>query len=549
MNELPYATTGDRAADAPTPPAPHAPATPTPHAPATPAAAEGAPASAHSRAKLGGDSAGAVGPAARAGRRSLFARLAAPVKPGWLILAVCLLGLVLRVEHALTFDGPGRGSDYAVYMQGIRWMLEHHRPFNFDPTVNYQVRYQPPLWYAAGAVVLWLTQSERAIAALSVAGWCVRQWLLARLLREAAPKRPWSALAALSIHAVLPLSVLVDGKVMPEGPHATVFVAAVYVLWRAERQMRSPGGVRLGTAALFGLLAGLGVLTKATSSVLMIAAGALFAWRVASALRGESVKAVWRRLARPGLVSGLVFCLVVGWYCGPNVAKYGHPFPHVWDREGPGRHAILAQPTLYRRPLGWALPFEWGDYLRFPIIGGSNTPNPNFWAYTVVGTWTDLYNRGFCRLQGGQMTDQVWGGQGGVMASGPQWSVTMRCVRHFSRLAYVGLGVSAAAAFAVWQAARTHWRTRYREGSFVLPLSVALVVGFLFLFSLKYPFDNSAVLNPRYLMPATTPMAACFGLWLAGLRSRPWADRLAHAAAFVGIGLVTALLFVERFGH
>ena len=49
--------------------------------------------------------------------------------PVVLAVAVTLIGLGLRVEHALTFDGPGRGSDYAVYVEGVRWMRDHHRPF------------------------------------------------------------------------------------------------------------------------------------------------------------------------------------------------------------------------------------------------------------------------------------------------------------------------------------------------------------------------------------------------------------------------------------
>src|SRR5207245_780649 len=113
---------------------------------------------------------------------------------------------VLRVEHALTFDGPVRGSDYDVYVRGVRWMLEHKQPFDFDRSVPYQVRYQPPLWYALSAIILRLTSSERAIAGLAVSGWLVRQWLLARILRQAIPKQKWSAVAALALHAFLPLS-------------------------------------------------------------------------------------------------------------------------------------------------------------------------------------------------------------------------------------------------------------------------------------------------------------------------------------------------------
>jgi len=100
------------------------------------------------------------------------------------MVLVSLLGLILRIEHALTFDGPKRGADYNVYVEGVRWTLEHRRAFNFSPTVNYQVRYQPPGWFVAAGVVLALTKSERAIASLAVFGWVLRQFLLMKLLKQ-----------------------------------------------------------------------------------------------------------------------------------------------------------------------------------------------------------------------------------------------------------------------------------------------------------------------------------------------------------------------------
>lgn len=71
--------------------------------------------------------------------------VSAPRTAHWLALGLSLFGLFLRVEHALTFDGPARGSDYAVYVDGVRWMQEHRRSFDLDPTASLNVRYQPPL--------------------------------------------------------------------------------------------------------------------------------------------------------------------------------------------------------------------------------------------------------------------------------------------------------------------------------------------------------------------------------------------------------------------
>jgi hypothetical protein len=482
--------------------------------------------------------------------RGFRAALAALVSPAVLAIAISALGLFLRIEHALTFDGPKRGSDYGVYVHGVHWIGKHKRPFWFDPSVNGQISYQPPLWYAAGSVLFRLTHSERSIAALAVIGWMIRQALLALLLKRAAPDAPWSALVALAVHAVLPISVLIDGKVTPEGMHAGLFMIALYALWRMEREA-GDSGIRPRTAVMFGLMAGLGLLTKATSSILVLTAVAVFAWRMAIGVRAHGLSALaqaWRRMLRPLLLAGAVFCLVVGWWCAPNLRAHHHPFPHLWDLEGPKQHAELAQPLTYRRPLGWALPFHLREYLRFPLIGGKNTPHPNFWAYVIVGTWSDLYNRGFCRLKGGPTVDSAWGGLSSIMHSGPEWQVTQRCVDHFSKLAWLGLVLSCGAVLAVFAVAWVNLRSGGREGSLVLPLASALVVFFVFSFALTYPFDGNAVLNPRYLLSAAAPMSACVGLALARLRPGSLVRRLAHAFSFAGIGAATLLLLWERFG-
>ncbi|HWO12841.1 MAG TPA: hypothetical protein VNN80_25255 [Polyangiaceae bacterium] len=464
--------------------------------------------------------------------------------PVVLAVAVTLIGLGLRVEHALTFDGPGRGSDYAVYVEGVRWMRDHHRPFNFTETVNYQVRYQPPLWYALGAIVLGITRSERAIAGLAVLGWLVRQGLLARILKDAGAPR-WSALVALALHALLPLGVLIDGKVNPEGLHATLFLLAVYFLWRMERELST--GVRLATAAAFGVTAGLAVLTKGTSATLVVTAALVLAYQLARSLPATGWALSWRRLVRPALLAAGLWCLVAGWWLVPNLLKYGHPFPHVWDLEGAAQHPELTQPVLYRRPLGWALPFDWKPYLRFPIITSPSQPRPNFWSNIITGTWSDFYNRGFCRLEGGPKTDYVWGGAHGALYSGPQWAVTLRCVAHFRKMLVVGLGITSAVVIG-WAATLWLYLRTGRRGSLVLPLSCALGAFFIMLFALTYPFDGSAVLNPRYLMPISTPLIACFGLALGELQPGRL-SRWLHGAALAAISTNGVLLCFERFAR
>lgn len=477
----------------------------------------------------------------------------------WLAILVSVLGLWLRVEHAWTFDGPGRGSDYRAHLSGVRWMLEHWRPFYMRESVDYQVRFYPPLWYALSALILKVTGSERAISALAVLGWVLRHGVLARIMSEAAPGRRWSALVALSIHSLVPLSVLIDGKVNPEGLHAGVFMIGAYFLWRMERQARTAGGVKWLDAALFGLFAGVSMLLKATGALLLAAAAIVLARHCLLALLEGGARAA-RRLVRPALVAAVVWCAVAGFWCGTNLVKFGKPFPHVWDLEGPAEHSELAEPTFYRRPLGWALPFEWRQYWEFPILRSPSEPRPNFWATEITGTWADYANRGFCRLQGGGVTDRVWGGTGGFLAQGPAfWSVNYRCVTLFARLTHIGVWLSLAAVLATlriaWLEVCVRLPGHQNYGSLVLPLLAWLCTASAFYFALAYPFDDMAVLNPRYLLSEVTPMCACLGLATAELEGRAQRMDIRGALSALGIrvllvliGLVAILLVYERFG-
>ncbi len=476
--------------------------------------------------------------------------------PGALAIGVSVLGLALRLEHAITFDGPGRGADYDAHLAGVRWMLQHWRPFDLDPTAHHQIRGYPPLWYALSAVILWVTGSERAIASLAIAGWVMRQAVLAMLLRKAVPEYPWSRLAALSLHAVLPLSVLVDGKVNPEGLHAGLFAIALYALWHVERQAAQGGAIRWQTAAVFGIFTGLALLTKATAAILIVVAAVVVTAHVVRSLLRVGWNATRKLLLQPVLAAALAWCLVAGWWCGPNLVKHSHPFPHVWDREPPQRQELL-QPVFYRRPLGWALPFEWRGYWQRPIVRSPYEPRPNFWASVISGTWADYYNRGFCRLRGGGVSDEVWGARKGHLWDGTaRWSITHRCIERFATLLHIGVWVTLAAVLALLYAAWRSVRSGLREGSLVLPMTAATCTLFSMSFALVYPFDTDAVINPRYLLSQAVPMAACLGFALArveGMRrngSRAGAAATVFmAAAFAVIGSIAGLLIYIRFAR
>ncbi len=472
--------------------------------------------------------------------RAWFARMRLLGPAGWPALLVSAVGLALRVEHALTFNGPLRGADYVRHFSGVYWMMHHWRAFSFDPEVNWSISSYPPLWYMAGAVLYLLFHAERAVAGIAVVGWMIRQFLLSRILLSQLPHRRWEILVALTIGAFLPISVLTDGKVNPEGMHTSLFMVAVYWLWRMERQAQEPAGIRLTTAALFGVSAGLGLLTKGTSSVLPMALAILIGWQTFNALsNGAALRATSQRIILPALVSGVAWCSVAGWWCGPNLMKFGHPFPHAWDVHRYLLNDIpeMALPLLYRRPLGWALPFYWTHYLSEPILQSYLFPTPNLWAQFVTGTWSDIINRGFCRLQGGGVYTKYFDG----------WPVSGRCIQLFSWLAKIGLGITVVTVACVLRTASNHLRSAARKGSLALPLVAFLVVFFTSLFTLAYPVDGMVSTNARYLLPASTPMAACLAIGLSEIE-RSGLRRFLVGVVGVAVTLVSLLVIYERWG-
>jgi len=457
---------------------------------------------------------------------------------GWPVLLVSVIGLALRVDYAITFNGPKRGADYERHYSGVYWMMEHWRPFDFTPEVNWTISYQGPLWYMAAAVLFSIFHLEKAATSIAVVGWVVRQLLLHRILTAAIPHRKWNILIAMSIAAFLPISVDADSIVNPEGLHSSLFMVAAYFLWRMEREAQRPIGIGLATAAAFGVFAGFGVLTKATSGVLPMALVVMTIWQLYGALSsGATWSDTWRRLGLPVVVAGLAWCLVAGWWCGPNLIKYGHPFPHAWDLSPPPNTPEMTLPRWSRRPLGWALPFYWTHYLSEPIQQWYLFPTPNLWAQDIIGAWSDITNRGNCRLEGGGVFTKYFDGH----------PVTGRCLAFYSALARVGLFTTVVTIGCVFRTLWTHLRSAGKKGSLVLPLLAMMVVFFAALFTLFYPIDGMVSTNTRYLLSSAAPMAACLGIALGEIE-RPLVRRILTTITGLAVTVIAILYTYTRWG-
>lgn len=321
------------------------------------------------------------------------------------MLASTALGLAMRVANARTIHGYGRVSDFVTTVSALDRMIRDHQLL--DPGGAEQNAYHGPLWYVLAAPVLYLSDSlalagwERfALPAIvmSVGAWLVRQWILSAAMSEALSNAPWARVIALSLHAVLPVSVYQDSVLYNEAFHATLFAAALLYLLRLERA--GPSALRTRDAALFGIFAGLGMITKTTSLLLPLTAVALLiAWMYWARQRWPLVVA---QAGKAGLAAFFSWILTAGWWCAWNLARFGHPFPHQYDIRRVAvlqNHPQLAVPLLYHRPLGWFLPF---DTSLFTSPYAPWMP-PNFWVQMLASTWVDDINHGFCRMTGGTL--------------------------------------------------------------------------------------------------------------------------------------------------
>ena len=449
-----------------------------------------------------------------------------------LALAITACGLALRFVHARTFLSAGHASDYESAMQAVRWVDTHRRLFDAGDELH--VGYHAPLWYVAAAAVFHASHAVRPIAYLSVGAWLVRQWALAKIVRAALPRRPVAGLLSLALSAVLPIGVLVDGKIYNEGLHAALFAVALWFLFKIERQGAvDPRAVRRRDALAFGAFAGLAMLTKTTALVLLVCFAALlgaWAWRAGLG----RLRSVTRPLVELGLAGAGGWLGVAGWWCVRNYRKFGHPFPHQYMLRQVAvlhDHPIVAEPLAYRRPIGWALPtqFEW---LGWPYGPWSR---PNFWANLVGGTWSDILHRGLCRSRLPGPTVTAWR---------DATRVNFACLDASRWCIWIGCALTALTVWGALALARQYLRTRGRNGSLVVPASVASTVLLLLAFGAAYPFDHHPVIKANYALCASTPLCACFAFAVSAAGRGPL-GRLAEGAVALGVAAVGALVALQ----
>ncbi len=277
------------------------------------------------------------------------------------------------------FDADGNWEYIASLI--ARW----HLP---SPDAGWSTAH-PPLFYALSAAIGRLMGSAEmepvARATIAVCGLLALASVasVTGYVRDLDAGRfgPRTAVAAFLL-LFLPVHVYISAM-LGEEMVATAFVTFALV-GLARELSRAPGERSdLRRPALYGALAGLGLLAK-MSAVLPIAAAAIV-------LLAEGPQRGWLRALRSSVAFGAAAAVVGGWFYVHNLATYGYLYPHRL----PVHDVMLEMPPGSRTAL---------DYVVFPpaAFGPTLASEPSIvhsvWGSVWISAWFDSH-RGFVPLR------------------------------------------------------------------------------------------------------------------------------------------------------
>jgi hypothetical protein len=375
--------------------------------------------------------------------------------------------------------------------------------------------FHPPLHYLIGWALAQARSPEVLMRGLSLWGSfasLATAALAALLARRAFPERPLLALAAFAAVACLPVHFYMSPMPGNEMTASLLAAAALANFMWSELQA---GSTRTADAAT-GVLLGLGLLTKFSGLVALVAILAALALR--AALAPAPLAALGRASLRGVVIASLALLLAAPYYAR-NVIAFGTPFelsrgyPLVADVE-------RGQPPGSR---------SWRDFVAFSPRVFSD-PNPlaphmyrSVWGSAYVNTWADLYRE--------SDVSRVLEAE--------------RQVRRSTRtLALLGL-LPSTLAFAGAGFALADFVRGRRRALFTAPLLFAgATLASFALFSWQVPIWSA--LKASYLLPLSLPFALFLARALEALAVR--AGRAANALALAGLGavaLATSLVAID----
>lgn len=314
--------------------------------------------------------------------------------PAWNVprtaLAVsCALYLLLGAWYAFAIPF-GKAPDESAHLPYVAYLAEHKKLPVFHGGEGSYEFHQPPLFYAAAALVYSAARQLGAylpVRLLNVAfglAVIIFTWLL---VKEIFPERPWLASGSAALVALLPMHVALAASVTNDIMSEAFFAA---VLWICARALRTGWTWRLAVAA--GFLSGLAVLTK--SICLALLPVVLFALGQGFYTAG---RLKWKPLAVKAGLFAAVFLFVAGWWLMRNQELYGDPLgmniflkafenrpkPGYFFERGVSLTGYLALVAA------WTFASFWG------IFGNMNIFMPTWGIYFPLGVLSAVAAGGF----------------------------------------------------------------------------------------------------------------------------------------------------------
>ena len=365
--------------------------------------------------------------------------------------------------------------------------------------------FHPPLHYLIGWALAQARSGEVLMRGLAIWGSLaslLTAGLAARLACLGFPERPGLALVAFGAVACLPVHCFMGPMPGNEMTATLLGAAALASFVRSECAARA----HWGADAVTGVCLGLGLLTKFSAAVTLVALLAALALR--AALGPAPARALRRAAARGAGIAALALLIAAPYYAR-NLAAFGTPF------ELSRGYPLVAEVERGQPPGARS----WRDFVSFSTKIFSD-PNPlvphmyrSVWGSAYVNVWADLYRESdVARALEAEREER----------------------RSTTLLALLGLLPSGLALVGAWLALRDLARGR-RRALWTAPLLLsAATLGSFGLFAWQVPIWSA--LKASYLLGLSLPFALFLGRALEELLDR--GRRGACAALSAGLAAV-----------
>ncbi|MBK8010438.1 MAG: hypothetical protein IPK13_03765 [Deltaproteobacteria bacterium] len=413
---------------------------------------------------------------------------------------ILALGILLRVMDAFTYPVE-QGYDFPFHWRYVRYIVDHGALPPLDLNVS---TYHHPLWFVIAALSVHLGASAQGLVFLSALFGSLRLLVLLVGFRWLLPGQSIARVVALGAAALWPTSVHLDAMAQPEAL-SNLWSALLMLLFVAISRRSTS---RTGRVIAFGIVCGMGLLTKVSILVVIVALSLAVALDTLHRWRPGSLNVRLRTLSAPGLAIALALAaLLSGPHWARNLEETGQLFPTAFElsqRDQMAHHVTV--PYLDRRSLGFFVGWT-NDIYDKPYAPTANHP-PRFWPVLIASTFADYYNFAFSPPpKPNQEPDPRYNGRAGPRKN------AIRC-----SVASVLGGTLVAGVTVVGWLLLFRWAWRRRDFTVLgLLLVPALALLGQLHFATKYPIDALGVIKGAYLQFAAPPLFAVYGVTVASL--------------------------------